>query len=258
MPELPDYSVLAREHWTESNAKYTDGRAREAWAQQEISWGVWKNREADLRVLPDLHGLEVIELGCGTAYFGAWLKKHGAKRVVGVDITPAQLDTARRMNEEFGLRLELLEASAEDVPLPDASFDFAFSEYGASIWCDPFKWIPEAARLLRVGGELVFMASTDLEMVCAPDEERISERLVRPLRGMHRLDWTSGGDIATEFHIGTSEMFQLLRRTGFEVLDYRQLYAPDNAVDHHFYNFVPADWAKKWPSEEIWRARKKS
>ena len=256
MPELPDYSLLARKHWTESNAKYTDGRAREAWAQEEIAWGVWKNREADLDVLPDLYGLEVIELGCGTAYFGAWLKKRGAKRVVGVDITPAQLDTARRMNEEFGLGLELLEASAEEVPLPDASFDFAFSEYGASIWCDPFKWIPEAARLLRPGGELVFLRNSDLSMVCSPDGDRIWESLVRPLKGMNRLDWTSDDDPATEFHINTSDMFQLLQRTGFEVLDFRLLYAADDAVDHPFYNFVPAEWAKKWPSEEIWRARK--
>lgn len=255
LEDLPDYAVTARQHWTESNAKYTDGRARESWARDDIAWGVFKNREADIRILPDLPGLEVIELGCGTAYFGAWIKKRGAARVVGVDITPAQLDTARRMNQEFGLGLEFVEASAEAVPLPDASFDLAFSEYGASIWCDPYKWIPEAARLLRPGGELVFMRSTDLQMVCSPDDERISECLVRPLKGMNRLDWTSGDDPASEFHISTSEMFQLLRQTGFEVLDLRDLYAPDDAVDHPFYNFVPAEWARRWPAEQVWRAR---
>jgi len=103
---------------------------------------VWKNPESEVGILPRLEGLDVIELGCGTAYFGAWLKKHGAARVVGVDITPAQLDTARRMNAEFGLGLELIEANAESVPLPDASFDLALSEYGASIWCDQYRWIP--------------------------------------------------------------------------------------------------------------------
>jgi ubiquinone/menaquinone biosynthesis C-methylase UbiE len=256
MPEdLPDYAVLARSHWTESNAKYTDARARESWAQ-EIAWGIFKNRETDIRILPDMHGLDVIELGCGTAYFGAWLKKAGAKRVVGVDITPAQLDTAWRMNEEFGLGMEFIEANAEDVPLPDETFDIAFSEYGASIWCDPYKWIPEAARLLRAGGELIFMCTSDLQMVCSPDDERIAERLVRPLKGIRRLDWTSEGETSSEFHISTSDMFQLLRRTGFDVLDFRQLYAPDDAVDHPFYNFVPAEWARRWPAEEIWRARK--
>jgi ubiquinone/menaquinone biosynthesis C-methylase UbiE len=255
MPELPDYAVSARKVWAESNARYTDVRARQSW-QEQIHWGVFKNREADIRVLPDMSGLEVIELGCGTAYFGAWLKKRGAARVVGVDITPAQLETARRMNEEFGLGLEFLEANAEDVPLPDASFDVAFSEYGASIWCDPYRWIPEAARLLRDRGELIFLRHTDLQVVCSPDGEKIAEALVRPLKGMNRLDWTSDPEPSTDFHISTGDMFQLLRRTGFEVVDYRELYAPDDAVDHPFYSYVPAAWARRWPSEEIWRARK--
>jgi ubiquinone/menaquinone biosynthesis C-methylase UbiE len=254
--DLPDYALRARDHWTRANAEYTDGRARERWSAEEIAWGIFKQPESELHILPDVDGLDVIELGCGTAYFGAWLKKRGARRLVGVDITPAQLVTARRMNEEFGLKLELIEANAEAVPLPDASFDLAFSEYGASIWCEPHRWIPEAARLLRQSGELIFMSSTDLQMVCSPDEDKISERLVRPLRGMSRLDWYSDPGPSTEFHLSTSEMFQLLRRTGFEVLDYRQLYAPDDAVDHAHYSYVPAEWAKRWPAEEIWRARK--
>ena len=253
---LPDYALKARAHWTKANAEFTAPTARERWSRDEIAWGVWKNPESEVRILPDLHGLDVIELGCGTAYFGAWLKKHGARRVVGVDITPAQLDTARAMNAEFGLGLEFIEANAETVPLPDASFDLAFSEYGASIWCDQYRWIPEAARLLRPGGELVFMRNTDLEMVCSPDEDRVAERLMRPLKGMHRLDWFSEGEQSTEFHLSTPELFQLLRRTGFDVLDFRQLYASDDAVDHPHYTFVPAAWARQWASEEIWRARK--
>ena len=75
--------------------------------------------------------MDTIELGCGTAYISAWLARRGA-RPVGIDITPAQLETARRMQGEFGLDFPLLEASAEDVPLPDESFDLAISEYGAS------------------------------------------------------------------------------------------------------------------------------
>jgi SAM-dependent methyltransferase len=254
--ELPDYAVRNREMWTKANAVYTAQQAREAWATSEIRWGIWRTPESALHVLPEMKGRDVIELGCGTAYFGAWLKRAGARRVVGVDVTPAQLATAREMNEEFGLGLEFIEANAESVPLPDASFDVAFSEYGASIWCDASRWIPEAARLLRPGGEVIFMRNTDLVMVCSVDAERVGEGLVLPLRGMNRLDWTSDG-ASTEFHISTSEMFQLLRRTGFDVLDFRELYAPEDAVDHPYYSYVPAAWAKKWPSEEIWRARKR-
>jgi ubiquinone/menaquinone biosynthesis C-methylase UbiE len=84
------------------------------------------------------------------------------------------------MNEQFGLGLDFIEANVEDVPLPDASFDLAFLEYGASIWCDPYRWVPEAARLLRPGGELAFICNTDMLQVCSPDEEKVAERLIRP------------------------------------------------------------------------------
>ena len=159
------------EDWTRANEQYTDARAEGAWAKDEIDWGIWSVPESELNALPDMAGKDVVELGCGTAYFGAWLKKAGAARVVGVDPTPAQLATARRCNEKFGLGLEFVEAFGEDVPLPDASFDIVFSEYGASIWADPYKWIPEAARLLRPGGELVFLRNSTLVILCSPDED---------------------------------------------------------------------------------------
>lgn len=256
---LPDYAVRNREVWTISNANYTAGSAEATWAQEEITWGRWHTPESEIKVLPRLRGREVIELGCGTAYFGAWLKKHGAKRVLGVDITPAQLDTAREMNEKFGLGLEFLKANAEAVPLPDASFDLAFSEYGASLWCDPYKWIPEAARLLRPGGELVFMRSTDLEMLCSAETGlHVGTKLVRPLKGLHRLDWTDDEvGASTEFHVSHSELFQILRRAGFNVVDFRELFATDDSVDHPYYQYVTAEWARQWPSEEIWRATKR-
>lgn len=255
MPETSDYLAGNRAAWTLSNAKYTAARARDSWARERITWGVFSMPEDDLRVLPDLSGRDVIELGCGTAYFGAWLKKRGARRVVGVDITPAQLDTAREVNAELGLGLEFIEANAEDVPLPDATFDVAFSEYGASIWCDPYLWIPEAARLLRPGGVLIFLRNSDIQMACAPDEGNVAERLARPLMGMHRLDWADDG--TTEFHLNVSDLFQLLRRTGFDVVDFRELFAPPDAADHPHYSYVPAAWAKRWPIEEIWVARKR-
>lgn len=253
---LPDYAVLNRAHWTVSNELFLDKRAREAWADQP-RWGVWHIPEAKVKALPDVRGKDVIELGCGTAFWAAWIKRLGARRVVGVDVTPAQLETARAMDAEFGLGIELIEANAEAVPLPDASFDLVFSEYGASLWCDPYKWIPEAARLLRPGGEILFMRSSTLQMLCAPDFGNVSTNLLRPQKGMHRFDWPrEGNDLpSTEFHISASDQFKLLRDLGFELLDFREIFAPDDAVAHPYYTFVPPAWAKKWPSEEIWRAR---
>jgi SAM-dependent methyltransferase len=250
----PDYVAVNREGWTQANAEYTDRQAEGAWAQEEITWGKWSIPERDLRVLPDLAGKEVVELGCGTGYFGAWLKRAGAQRVVGVDVTPAQLETARRMNEQHGLGLEFVEANAEETGLPADSFDFAFSEYGASIWCDPAKWIPEAARLLRTEGELVFLRGSTLQILCSPDTGPVVEQLVRPQKGLYKLEWYDD-DPGVEFHPPVSEMHRILRESGFELLDFRELYAPENARDHEYYDTVPSAWAKRWPDEEILRLR---
>jgi SAM-dependent methyltransferase len=243
--ELPEYAVRNRTSWTKSNADYTHEQGVRAWTKEEVSWGVFG-------VLPDVVGKDVIELGCGTAYFSAWLARRGG-RPVGVDVTPAQLETARQMQRETGIEFPLLEANAEDVPLPDASFDVVVSEYGASIWCDPYKWIPEAARLLRPGGELVFLRNSTLSVLCA-NLEGWSETLQRPQRGLHRIDWED--EDTTEFQLGHADLFKLLRETGFDVLDLIEIFAPEDAENHAYYH-SNAEWAKKWPWEEIWRARKR-
>ena len=159
--DYPEYVPRNVEIWTKANAEHTGETARQAWAKDEIDWGIFAIRESELDVLGDVAGLDVVELGCGTAYFSAWLAKRGA-RPVGVDPTPAQLATARTLQQEFGLEFPLIEGVGESVPLRDASFDLALSEYGASIWADPYRWIPEAARLLRPGGRLIFLRNSTL------------------------------------------------------------------------------------------------
>ena len=78
--------------------------------------------------------------------------------------------------------------------------------------------------------------------------------LQRPQRGLGRLEWP--GDEGVEWQLPHGELFRLLRRTGFDVVDLVELYAPDDAEDHPYYQFVPAEWARAWPVEEIWVAAK--
>jgi len=250
---LPEYAVRNRASWTQANADYTDRRALDTWQEPEIRWGMCQAREADVRALPPLDGIDIVELGCGTAYFGAWLKRGGARRVVGVDVTPAQLETARRVDGELGIGLELMLANAEKTGLPGESFDLAVSEYGASIWCDPYRWVPEAARLLRPGGELVFLCNSTLSMLCATSDST-SETLQRPQHGLHRLDWEE--EDTTEFHLGHGDWFRLLRSSGFDVVDLVELFADEQTPDHTYYTWA-REWAERWPWEQIWRARKR-
>ena len=255
MAELDDAARRNRDAWTRSNEQYTAAEAPRRWAAEEITWGVFDVPESEVGALGELSALDVVELGCGTAYFSAWLAKRGA-RPVGVDVTPAQLETAREMQREFGLEFPLVEASAEDVPLPDATFDLALSEYGASIWADPYRWIPEAARLLRPDGRLVFLCNSTLVTLCLPDEGPATETLQRPQFGLHRLEWP--GEIGVEFHLAHGEWIRLLRETGFEIEALHELQAPDSARDHAYYDYVSREWASKWPAEEIWVARKRT
>jgi SAM-dependent methyltransferase len=251
--ELPDSIAANVAEWSQTNAGYTDGQAERAWAPQDLAWGVFQVREDDIgSPLGDVSGLDVVELGCGTAYFSALLARRGA-RPVGVDPTPAQLDTARRMMDLTGIVFPLVEAPGERVPLADATFDLAVSEFGASLWADPALWIPEAARLLRPEGRLVFLTNSFISYLCAIDEGGTVETLQRPQFGSYRIQWA--GETGIEYHLAHGDWIDLLRANGFEIERLIELKAPPDAKAHDFYDYVTPDWAHKWPAEEIWVAR---
>ena len=237
--ELPEHVQRNRVHWDARAAEYV-GPGERAWARQEPTWGIWRVPDSEIHVLPeDLAGKDAIELGCGTAYVSAWLARRGA-HVVGID----------------GLELTLIHGNAERVPYPDASFDLAISEYGACLWADPYRWVPEAARILRPGGELIFLVNSALLTLCMPEEDDLaaSDRLLRPAFGMHRIEWP--GDAGVEFHLSHGDWLRLLRRSGFEIEDLIEVQAPEAGTTR--YPFVTLQWARQWPSEEIWKARRRA
>jgi SAM-dependent methyltransferase len=225
---------------------------RAMWAT-EPNWGDWCIPEAQLRLLPDVAGLDTVELGCGTAYFSGWLARAGA-RPVGMDASARQLSLARALQAEHGVDFPLVHADAEQVPYPDASFDLALSEYGASSWCDPYRWVPEAARLLRPGGRLLFLVVGPILSLCSfPDAAATAgDRLLRPYFGMHAMDTPAFG--TTEFQLPYGEWVRVLRSAGFTVERLEELRAPEDAVNP--WPFVDAAWAHRWPSECVWVARK--
>jgi SAM-dependent methyltransferase len=251
-----DYVGRNRAHWDEIATEYVaNGEA--SWATDQPRWGIWGIPEAEVSLLPErLDGKDAIELGCGTGYVSAWLARRGA-RVVGIDNSPKQLETARRLQVQHELDFPLLLGNAETVPYPDASFDFAISEYGAALWADPYLWIPEAARLLRPGGELVFLTNGLICILCVPDTEAegpATDRLRRPYFGRHRIEWPDSDGV--EFHLGYGDWIRLLRANGFEVTDLIELRPAEDATTR--YEWVTTEWARRWPSEEVWKARKRA
>lgn len=257
LDELPEHVALNRVSWDAYAPEFVINGER-SWALEagQETWGTFEVPEADLHLLPDdLEGLDAIELGCGTAYVSAWLARRGA-RPVGIDNSPKQLETATRLQREHGLDFPLLLGNAERVPYPDASFDYAISEYGAALWADPYAWIPEAARLLRPGGRLMFLTNHVISYLAVPDLEAdgpADERLRRPMFGMHRVVWPD--DPAVEFHLAHGDWVRLLRANDFEIEDLVEIQAPVGATTT--YPWITPEWAHQWPSEEAWKARKR-
>jgi SAM-dependent methyltransferase len=253
--DLPDHVRRNREAWDAWAVDYVDNGER-SWrlAPGEEKWGNWSIPEAEVGLLPpDLEGKDSIELGCGTAYVSAWLARRGA-RPVGIDNSERQLATARRLQAEHGLDFPLIHGNAETVPYPDASFDLAISEYGASIWADPYRWIPEASRLLRPGGRLIFLVNATIMMLCMPDaEEPATNAMLRPYRGLYRLEWTN--DQSVNFHLGYGDWIRVLRANGFEIENLVELYPAEGATAPDF-PYATNDWARQWPTEEVWITRK--
>lgn len=252
---LPEHVAANRAAWDTYAVDFVEpGERNWRLAPGEEHWGIFGLPESQLGMLPDdLAGRDAIELGCGTAYVSAWMARRGA-RVVGIDNSPEQLKTAMRLQREHGLDFPLLLGNAERVPYPDASFDFAISEYGAVLWADPEAWVPEAARLLRPGGRLHVLTNHVLHTLASPDDEAEppGDRLLRPMFGLGRMVWP--GETSVEFHPTHGAWIRLFTAAGFEIVELLEPQTPAGATSR--WMAAGSDWATKWPAEEVWKVRK--
>lgn len=251
-----DHVSVNRDVWEKDADNWVEIGER-LWKLDKPVWGNWSVADVAWDLLPpDLTGKDAIELGCGTGYVSGWMVRRGA-RVTAIDISPAQLETARQLAQTHGADIAFLEGNAEETGLEDEAFDFAISEYGAAIWCHPDKWLREAWRLLRPGGELVFLGNHPMVLLCSPlSGAPCDTTLHRPYRGMWGADWT---EVEFEpsgicFNLTMSDWFKLFLDIGFAVENYQELFAPE----HETYTkaAVPAEWAKVYPVEQVWHLKK--
>jgi SAM-dependent methyltransferase len=214
------------------------------------TWGVWGLPEDELRLLGEVAGLDVLELGCGGAQWSIALSRRGA-RVTGLDASPAQLGHARSLVEAAGVPVRLVEASGDATGLPDAAFDLVFADHGAPSFTDPHRLVPEVARLLRPGGRFVFNAATPWLHACVLADELPGQRLQRDYFGLGRIEVEE----VVEWALPYGAWIRLFRRCGLEVLDLAELRPPEGARTTYLEYATPA-WARRWPAEQVWTVRR--
>jgi SAM-dependent methyltransferase len=216
----------------------------------EPRWGMWQLPERELAILGDVAGKDVLELGAGAAQWSILLAGQGA-RVVALDNSAKQLEHAREAIERAGLELPLVHAPAEEVPLPDASFDVVFCDHGALTFADPYRAVPEAARLLRPGGLLAFSHTTPFSTLFWAGDDLL-ESLQQDYFGMHGQD--EGGVVA--YNLPYGEWIRLLGENGLGVERLLEVQPPEGAASTYRTPEETA-WARRWPAEQIWVARKR-
>jgi SAM-dependent methyltransferase len=253
MSDLEDPIALARKNragWDSISDDYQSQHTGELTGEKAEAWGVWRIPESELRVLGDVAGKDVLEFGCGQAEWSLALANRGA-HVIGLDNSSGRLTYAREHQRDNGVSFPLVQATAEIAPFVDGSFDIVFCDYGAMTFLPPRRSVPEVARLLRPGGLLAFTTNHPLLWCCWPHgaEEVVPELI----NDYFTIDFDEE-DGLVDFNLPIGEWIAVFTANGLAVEALVEIQPPEGATTS--YGGRPLEWARRWPAEMIWKARK--
>jgi SAM-dependent methyltransferase len=221
-----------------------------------LGWGTYDVPEDEIHALGEVRDLDVLELGCGAAQCGIRVARMGAGSVVGLDFSERQLAHARRNIAATESPMRLVRANAEELPFGDGSFDLVFCDHGATSFTDPRVTIPEAARVLRDGGLLAFnIASPFIEVFWGDDDAPPTDRLRRSYFGLGREEHPDGDGVSVQHNYPYGEWIRIIRGAGFVIEDLIELRPGEDATSTYA-DYAPYEWARDYPGENIWKARK--
>jgi SAM-dependent methyltransferase len=251
--DLTPHARTNRDFWNELSDSYQQDHAPQL-DVHGAAWGVWQIPEEELHILGDVAGLDLLELGCGAAQWSIVMARRGA-RVVGLDLSERQLEHAAQQVTDANVDVALVHASAEATPFDDASFDVIMADHGAMVFADPYRTVPEAARLLRDGGLLAFSMHTPFVDACwPPDADEPLDRLSMPYFGMHEVD--TGASEHVEFQLTYGDWIRLFVASGFVVDDLVELRPAADATST-YRSDAARGWARNWPMEHVWKVRRR-
>jgi SAM-dependent methyltransferase len=126
-------------------------------------------READARLLGDVAGRRVLEIGCGAAATARWLATQGAE-IIAADLSAGMLRHARDAADKTGVRVPLVQCDAMALPFPPESFDIVCTAFGAVPFVDDSaRVMREVFRVLRPGGRWAFSVTHPMRWIFLDD-----------------------------------------------------------------------------------------
>lgn len=216
-----------------------------------LAWGVWRIPEAELRVLGDVEGRNVLELGCGAAQWTLALIQLGA-RAVGLDLSERQLAHARALSQPAASGISLVQGNAEQLPFQSEAFDIVFCDHGATVFAAPENTVAEVSRVLKPAGIFAFCMSSPIRDICFDvTVGEVTTQLSRDYFGLSVFEDSE----SVEYQLSYGAWIRLFRRHAFVVEDLIELQAPTRSMTTYS-DFVPAAWAQRWPAEHIWKLKK--
>jgi SAM-dependent methyltransferase len=185
-------------------------------------WGPEGVREDDLLALGDVAGRDVLEIGCGAGQCSRWVLTHGG-RPVGIDVSPRQLQHSLRIDQEHGVGVPVVCASAAQLPFADASFDVVFSAFGAlQFVADAGTLVADVARVLRPGGTFAFSITHPTRWMFLDDpgeEGLVASQSYWDRTPYVEVDDQTGATRYVEHHRTLGDWVGTLARHGFVLTD---------------------------------------
>jgi ubiquinone/menaquinone biosynthesis C-methylase UbiE len=207
--------------------------------------------EADLRLLGDLKGKRVLDLGCGAAQSSIAFAKAGAA-VVGVDLSEAQLSHGRRLCEQNEVKVELRVGDMADLAfLRPASIDVAFSSFAFQYVEDLNRVFRQVHRVLKVGAPFVFSLPHPAYFVL-DEQSGTPPKLERSYFDRSPENFTWEGVAFTGYHHTFADLYMGLIRSSYKV-DLVLEPAPTPGAPRSWFWSDAMDWL---PRTLVVRARK--
>ena len=227
-----------RRQWDAASEAYADAQDRGVDYYRLNFFG-----PAMVEACGDVQGLDVLDVGCGAGYFSREMAKGGAKRVVGIDISPNQLAHAKRLEAQEQQGIEYMLGDAADVvdETPEASFDLVTACVSLVDMPDPGRVIRGAYHVLRDQGRLVFTNThpvtdvMDRSWVRKPNRDKIALKIAgyfdetpfvcKWTNDRYKYDFETTGNSFT-----LERWMRWVINAGFIIEDFREPHATEQAI----------------------------